>query len=467
MIDPNRPHVAVIGGGISGLVAARAVARAGMQVTVVEAGSALGGQIRTVDFAGSRVEVGAEALHLGVPAMTALLAELGLDDQVVKARPGSAWLWNGRRLRPLPAGVGPAGPTRIGPVLRARVLSAKGIARAALEPVLPRTPTDPDVGVGVYIGQRFGREVRDRLVDPVLGALHAGDVDRLSLHAAAPHLAAIASKNRSLLLAHRARGKGPAPSFATLTDGLDTLVHALAAEDGVSTLRATPVRSITIDSSGARSRYEVAVGSNRSLLVDGVVIAVPAAVAVALLAELAPSATAPMAAMNTVSVATVLAAYPRRATSGLQAFDGTGVLVDSSAQRHLKAATFLSRKWGHLDSDHFLVRMSAGRLGGPDLSVFDDDELAATLHADLAEATGLRAPPLDVHVERWPSAMAQLEVGHTERMATVRSALDAFPGLALAGAPFDGVGLAACITSGQRAAASLRDVLTPQEVCHR
>jgi oxygen-dependent protoporphyrinogen oxidase len=111
--------------------------------------------------------------------------------------------------------------------------------------------------------------------------------------------------------------------------------------------------------------------------------------------------------------------------------------------------------------------MSAGRLGGPDLSVFDDDELAATLHADLAEATGLRAPPLDVHVERWPSAMAQLEVGHTERMATVRSALDAFPGLALAGAPFDGVGLAACITSGQRAAASLRDVLTPQEVCHR
>ena len=445
-------RAAVVGGGIAGLVAARELARAGVQVSVLEAGPEIGGQVRTVDFAGCRVDVGAEALHRAAPQVMALVADLGLEDRLVAARPGSAWIWTDRGLRPLPAGVGPAGPTRLGPVLRARVLSPFGVARAAVEPLLPRTSVMPDVGVGGYLARRFGPEVRDRLVDPVLGSLHAGDVDGLSLHAATPHLAAMAGRHRSLLLAHRDRRGGPPPTFSTFCEGLGTLIDALAADPTISVRRSAPVTAIRPDARG----YRVVLAMGAPLRVDHVVLAVPARTAQLLLESMVPATAAPLAATSTVSVATVLAAYPRAAVEGLRAFRGTGVLVPSRAGRFLKAATFLSRKWRHLDiPDWFLVRLSAGRAGTTDVTGLDDDDVVTRLHADLADATGLTAGPAFTHVERWPLTIARLEVGHPARLASLRAALAERPGLALAGAPYDGIGLAACISSGQRAAATV------------
>jgi oxygen-dependent protoporphyrinogen oxidase len=444
--------VAVVGGGISGLVAARDLARAGARVTVFEAGTRLGGQVHTVPFAGRQVDVGAEALHAAAPQVGRLIADLGLEERLVAARPGSAWIWTTRGLRPLPAGVGPGGPTRLGPVLRANVLSPAGLARAALEPLLPRTPVDPDIGVGTYLARRFGPQVRDRLVDPVLGALHAGDVDRLSLQAAAPQLAAVAGRHRSLLLAHRARRNGQAPTFVTFRDGLVTLVRALTADPAITVRRSAPVVAIHPDAGG----YRVEPVGAAPLRVDGVVLAVPAKVALGLLAPIAPETAGPLDALPSVSVATVLAAYPTGSTSERWAFHGTGVLVPSDQGRLLKAATFLSRKWDHLATpDLFLVRLSAGRAGGPAVAELGDHELVERLHADLADMTGLAEPPVSTHVERWPGAMAQLQVGHPQRLATIRRALESWPNLALAGAPYDGVGLAACISSGQRAAAAV------------
>lgn len=454
-------RVAVIGGGVSGLVAARELARAGLAVTVLEAGPALGGQLRTVCFAGQAVDVGAEALHRGIPQVARLIEDLDLTEQVVDARPGSAWLWTTRGLRPLPAGVGPSGPTRLGPVLRSRVLSPIGLARAGLEALLPRTPVSPDIGVGTYLAARFGHEVRDRLVDPVLGSLHAGEVDRLSLLAAAPQLAAQAAEHRSLLLAHRSRRQGGSPVFATFRGGLSTLVHALADDSAITVRTATAVTAIEHRGGG----YVLRLADGEALSVDGVVLAVPARAAHRLLDTMAPFAAAPLESLHAVSVATVLAAYPREAVEGVRAFEGTGLLVPSASGRLLKAATFLSRKWEHLGAgEQFLVRLSAGRGGRPDVTEIDDAALVAGLHADLAAATGIAGAPVLTHVERWPGAMAQLEVGHPSRLAEVRAALAAFPGLHLAGAPYDGLGIASCISSGQRAAAALLAEATRPEV---
>lgn len=141
-------RVAVVGGGVSGLVAARELALAGARVTVLEAGSTIGGQVRTVTFAGCQVDVGAEALHDAAPQVRRLITDLGLQEDLVHASTGAAWIWTARGLRRLPAGVGPGGPTRLGPVLRANVLSPAGLARAAMEPLVPRTSVDPDLGVG-------------------------------------------------------------------------------------------------------------------------------------------------------------------------------------------------------------------------------------------------------------------------------------------------------------------------------
>lgn len=444
--------VAVIGGGVAGLVAARELARTGVRVTVLEADPEIGGQVRTVTFAGCRIDVGAEALHRAAPQVGQLVADLDLEGRVVDARPGSAWIWSERGLRPLPAGVGPGGPTRLGPVVRAGLLSPAGLARAAIEPLLPRTSAAPDIGVGSYLARRFGPEVRDRLVDPVLGSLHAGDVDRLSLHATTPQLATIAERHRSLLLAHRSRRNGPAPTFVTFRQGLVTLVHALVADAAITVRRSTPVTGIVPAVEGYR--VELAIGA--PLMVDGVVLAVSARVARRLLGSVAPGTAAPLAAAAAVSVVTVLAAYPRAAVERVRALEGTGILVPSRAGRFLKAATFLSRKWDHLDiPDWFLVRLSTGRAGGPDATELADDEVVGRLHADLAEATGLTADPAFCHVERWPRTIARLEVGHPTRLVTIRSALATLPHLAVAGAPYDGIGLAACISSGQRAATAV------------
>jgi len=421
-------------------------------VTVLEATPEIGGQVRTVDFAGCRVDVGAEALHRAAPQVMALVTDLGLEERLVPARPGSAWIWTKRGLRPLPAGVGPAGPTRLGPVLRSRVLSPVGLARAAVEPLLPRTSVAPDIGVGVYLAGRFGPEVRDRLVDPVLGSLHAGDVDRLSLHAAAPHLATMAGRHRSLVLAHRARRGGPPPVFSTFREGLGALIDTLAADPAISVRRSAPVTAIVPAATG----YRVVVARGSRLRVDHVVLAVPARTGQLLLEPIVPAAAAPLEATPTVSVTTVLAAYPRKAVDGLPAFRGTGLLVPSGADRLLKAATFLSTKWEHLDApDWFLVRLSAGRRSGADVTGLADDDVVERLHADLAEATGLTTRPALTHVERWPLTIARLEVGHPARLTAVRTAMAGHPGLVVAGAPYDGIGLAACISSGQQAAATV------------
>ncbi len=198
----------VIGGGAAGVAAARRLATAGVHVTLIEADRQLGGCIRTVAFAGTRVDVGAEALHTASPGPLKLITELGLDEHLVDAGTGPTWIAAGGRLRRLPAGVGPAGPTRLGPLLRARLLSPAGMLRAALEPLVPRTTSGRDHAVGHVLERRFGREVVDRIVDPLLGGLHAGDVRRLSLEAATPPLAGLLARHRSVLLATRDRSAG-------------------------------------------------------------------------------------------------------------------------------------------------------------------------------------------------------------------------------------------------------------------
>ena len=157
--------------------------------------------------------------------------------------------------------------------------------------------------------------------------------------------------------------------------------------------------------------------------------------------------------MRSASVVTVAAAYPREAADATPRLAASGVLVTSAARRLLKAATFLTSKWPHLDDpDVFLMRLSAGRAGSTEVSGLTDGELVERLHADLADATGLATGPIETLVTRWPRAMAQLEVGHVERTEAIRQQLRGLPGLVLAGASYEGVGIAACIGSGERAA---------------
>ena len=468
----TRPTVVVVGGGVSGLRAARRLTEQGADVTVLEASPRLGGQIHTVEVAGVAIDTGAEAMHLGAPGVTDLLDSLHLTDDLVTARPGMSWLVTPSGLRRLPAGVGPAGPTRLRPVLSSGVMSLPGLVRAGLEPVLARTggtvdlSPGHDVSVGEFVGSRFGRQVVDRFVDPLLGSLHAGDVRTLSLRATSPSLVPAAAQGRSLIRNRRPTPRprpgvaaAPPMSFVTWREGLQRVVGALAT--GLDVHTNAPVESIhalPAEATGPRYRLTVGGARPRTLDVDGVVLATAGDVAARLLTEVAPGVADPLDHTARASVATLVLAYPRRVVDALPAFRGTGVLVPSRVGSLLKAATFLTTKWPHLDHpEWYFVRLSAGRAGEDRLAGLDDDELLARVRGDLRTFIGLDVAPRHVHVQRWPAAMPQLTVGHPDRMSVARAALPA--GVTLTGSSYDGVGIAACLTSATRAADALLDQL--------
>lgn len=455
MVDT--PHVVVVGGGMAGLAATRTLERSGAIVTLLEADRRLGGCVRTVPFSGRFVDVGAESLHTAAPGPMDLVAELGLGDELVEARRAGTWIARGGRLRALPAGVGPAGPTRIAPLVTAGLLGPGGLLRAALEPLVPRQRPGDDVAVGTALGRRFGPQVVDRLVDPLLGGLHAGDVHRLSVDAATPQLASALAARRSLVLSGRRRGRH-ASGFVTLLGGLGRLVEALRVQSGAEVVTSARVCDVVDTGRGPR-RYVVHTERGAQHRAEGVVLALPAAGIASVLAGLDAAAADPLHPLRTASVAVALLAYPPTAATA-PALSGTGVLVPSRRGQLLKAATFLTSKWPHLaSSPRVLVRASTGRVDDTRAQHLDDDALVARLVDELAQTVGLSNPPVDAAVVRWPAAMPQLEVGHRERVAAVRARLADHPGLAIAGAAIDGVGIAAALRSGAAAATEVLDHL--------
>ena len=447
------PHIVVIGAGVTGLTAARRLAEAGAEVSVLEAEPRVGGQLHTVAHAGIHLDVGAEAMYAAIPAPVELARELGHGEAVVPAASGTTWIRTDRGLRPLPAGFGPAGPTRLWPVLRAGVLSPAGALRAGLEPVRAGGTVDEDTSVGALLDRRFGRQVTDRLVDPLLGGLHSGDVRKLSVTAATPQLAALARRHRSLLLRRR-RSPGAGPTFVTLRGGMQSLPTALAAALPAGALHLA-TEAVAIERTGAG--VTVVAADGRSWSADGVVVTTPARVAAPLLRGSSPDAAAAIGTLRAASVAVSLLSYPAEVRDGAPALAGTGMLVPSSRGQLLKAATFVSTKWPHLQEDgrqdadapaRFHVRASAGRIDDDRVEGLDDAQLVERVHTELADATGITADPREVAVRRWHRTMPQLEVGHARRLAAATSALQRdLPGVVLAGAPYVGPGLGACLRS--------------------
>ncbi|GAA0250573.1 protoporphyrinogen oxidase [Saccharothrix mutabilis subsp. mutabilis] len=458
MAGPQR--IAVIGGGISGLATAHFLRAGGTapEVVVLEADDRLGGKVLTREVAGHRVDTGPDGLLVRAPAMRALVDALGLGPALVTPAAAGAYLWSGSALRRLPAGAQFGLPHRIRPLLRSRLLSPAGLLRAAGDLVLPASALPEDPTVADLVRARFGGQVLDRLVDPLLGGIHAGRADRLSARSTVPDVAALARTSRSLHLALRrdAGSARPGPAFATLRTGLGALVTALAASlDDVR--RGTAATALE---PGVRG-YRVHCDTGGPLEVDAVVLAVPAPAAARLLAPLAPTAAHALAGIPYADVASVVLAYPREAVR--RALDGTGFLVPPAAQRLIVGCTWLPAKWSHLaDPAVVLVRCSVGRHGDTRWTAFDDRELVARVHRELTPALDLSAPPVHSHVQRWRQGLPQYTVGHAGRLETIDTALRALPGVHVTGAAYRGVGVASCVVDAERTASLLLGDAVPR-----
>jgi oxygen-dependent protoporphyrinogen oxidase len=448
---PSGPVVAVVGGGITGLAAAHELLRRrpDVRVLVLEASARVGGKLRASEVGGLLVDEGADSMLRRVPDAVQLVEQVGLGGSVVAPRTGAASIWTRGALRPLPTGTVLGVPADLAALARSGVLGAAALNRVLLDLVLPGAPVQGDVTVGDLVGRRLGREVVDRLVDPLLGGVYAGRADRLSLQATLPQLAGPASRSRSLLLAARAarpRSLPEGPVFAGLSGGLGTLPAAVAAASGAEVRTGTTVRRL----SRTRTGWRLETGSAAepgTLEVDAVVLAVPAAPAARLLRDVAPTAAAEVATLDYASVGIVTLVL-----DGPSPGTGSGYLVPAVEGRTTKAVTFASRKWAHLPDRPAVVRASVGRHGEEADLQRDDAELVALVQAELSEAAGTLPRLVDARVTRWGGALPQYAVGHLDRVVRVRAAIARQPGLAVAGAAYDGVGVPACIRSGRAAA---------------
>ena len=239
-------------------------------------------------------------------------------------------------------------------------------------------------------------------------------------------------------------------SFTTWVNGLTTLVQRMLVDTAIDVRISTSINSVRATLDG---RYELEATNGLVIEADAIVLAVPAKIAADLIRPFSQSAVEMLGHVRYASVATAVVAYPRALATKVRALNGTGLLVPSSKHRLLKAATFLSTKWPHLiDPTYALVRFSSGRVGEQEIDSLDDAALVARLHNDMQDATGITVKPAEYHVQRWPDAIPQLEVGHLELVAKIRAELKCHPGVTLAGASYDGLGIAACVRSGERAA---------------
>ncbi|MCS0602203.1 protoporphyrinogen oxidase [Streptomyces sp. LP11] len=447
-------HVVVIGAGIAGLAAAHRLLGRGARVTVLEAAERVGGKLLSGEIAGVRVDLGAESMLARRPEAVTLARETGLGERLQPPATATAALWTRGALRPMPKGhvMGVPGTA----AALSGVLSAEGVARIERDADLPRTEVGDDVAVGEYVAARLGREVVDRLVEPLLGGVYAGDAYRISMRSAVPQLFQTARAHASLtegvreIQAKAAAGRPTGPVFTGIDGGVGTLPLAVADSvraRGGEIRTGTPVTGLRREAAGG---WRITT-AERVLHADAVILAVPAPAAARLLRAETPAAAAELAAVEYASMALVTLAY-RRADVRLP--EGSGFLVPPVDGRTIKASTFASQKWGWIaaqDPGVVVLRTSVGRHGETEILGRDDTGLVEVSRHDLREATGLDAVPLRTRVTRWTDGLPQYPVGHHARVARIRAHVARLSGLAVCGAQYDGVGIPACVASANAA----------------
>jgi oxygen-dependent protoporphyrinogen oxidase len=452
--------VAIIGGGISGLTTAFDLTRAGVRALVIEARPRVGGLIHTEHENGFVLEAGPDAMLVQKPAAIALCRELGLEEELVPTlEPRTAFVLRDGAFHPIPSETVLGLPLSQAALAACTMLSGDGRAAVARDFTAPAPPLSgaDDESVASFVRRRLGDEAVRFIAQPLLGGIHAGDVERLSLRALFPMLADADARGGSLLEALRPRREGPTPggAFRGLRRGMSTLTTRLAASIAAGPLGAGALSlGSDVVSIQPGSTFTLAT-SNGSLRARHLVFAIPAWRIADLVgtfdADLAQACTA----IPYASTATISLAYRREDVAGKLA--GTGFVVPrGESSTRLLAASWVTSKWpDRAPENTVLLRAFAGGVLDADQLELDDAELVRQAHRDLAPLLGLGAEPHLSRVYRWVRAGAQYEVGHSTRVAAIDAAAARWPGLWLTGSAFRGVGLPDCVADARELAARL------------
>ena len=455
-------RVAVIGGGIGGLTAAYRLHELAGEVELVlyESTGSLGGKIRTSDFMGRPVDEAPDAFLTRVPWAIDLCEELGITDRFVSPAIGSAYVLVDAKLRKLPKGLALGVPMRFWPLATSGIVSPFAALRAGLDWVRRDDWPGGDESVGGLIRRRLGDQVAERLVDPLVGSIYAGNTDDLDLHLVTPQFETAARQHRSLISGLRSQHKQAPPSdepiFYGFRDGMSQLVDVLAKR-----LRRVDIRTtVTVNTVGLTSDNRLAVRTaDGSEHFDAVVIATPAHATTGMLADSSPLAASELAKVEFASVVMVTMGFRRRDVG--RVLDGSGMLIPKNEGYLTTAASWASSKWPHWsDDEHVVFRISAGRAGDDRALALDDDALVSALLGEIAPLLEISGELLQWRVSRWPNSFAQYAPGHDRLVTRVEAALRRdLPGVHVTGASYRGVGIPAVIRQGGEAATAVLDHL--------
>ncbi len=453
-------RIAVVGGGVSGLAAAFALQReqnrgAQLDYVIFESSDRFGGVIRTERVNDCLIEAGPDSFLTEKPWAADLCRELGLGDELVSSNDADrkTYLLIKGRLVAIPDGLMFMIPTRIVPVFRSPLFSWPAKLRILREWFYRPRRNDSDVTVADFVQRHYGREIVERVADPLLSGVYGGSADELSVQSVLPRFVEMEASHGSLAKAmlkvrKRHQASSPAPLFTSLKKGMQQLVDALVE-------RIPPAaRELKVAVESVKQEYGkwLVVAEDRTQEFDAVIMATPAYSSAKLLgaSELAVE----LGAIGYSSSVTVILGYDQTVRAKLP--PGFGFLVPRSEGRRILATTFVHNKFPLRAPENVaLIRCFLGGTRDAAILQCSEDEIRSLVYRELEEMLGIRAQPLFTRVYKWPSAMAQYNVGHSARTARIRDLVGEMPGFALAGNAYSGIGVPDCVRSGTEAAGKI------------
>jgi protoporphyrinogen/coproporphyrinogen III oxidase len=472
------PRVVVIGGGLSGLAAAHRVherslsSRRPVELSVLEAKDHLGGVIATTRNDGFTCEEGPDSFITNKPWGLDLCRRLGLGDQVIETDPSHrrSFVVRNGRLVPVPEGFVLIAPTRLVPVLTSPILTWTGKLRLLMDLIIPRRDEETEESLAAFVRRRLGREVFDRLVQPLVAGIYTADPNDLSLKATLPQFLAMEQEHGSLIRAARrgARNGGYLDVeqnasgaryglFVTLAGGMDTLPRALAASLPPGCI-STGCAVRRISRNAPVSPWLVELLDGPPIEADAVVLSTEAHAAARLLDSADPALALQLRAIPYASSIIVNIAYRRDQIT--HPLDGFGAVVPAIEGRPILAVSFLSVKFpNRAPAGTVLLRAFIGGATRSDQLDLSDDAISGLVQRELGELIGASGEPLFAHIGRHPRSMPQYNLGHLERVSAIRRHLSKHRGLYLTGIAYDGVGIPDCLHAAELTADALLDAL--------
>lgn len=459
----QKRKVVVVGGGITGLTTAYYLqqqiqnAQLPLEVILVESSFRLGGKIQTLRKDGFVIERGPESFFDSANVVRQLAEDLHIDDQIIYNNRGTSYVAVGSKLYTIPNNLFYGQPPTFSSLVGSGMISVSGKIRAAGDLILPKSKAQEDESITKFFERRFGKEVVENLVEPLLAGTFAGDIDHLSIKSMFPQFYQLEQQYRSLVVGMTLSKVNPFnPNLnengimrhGTFKGGLETLVEALEQQlSNTTILKGVKVVGIEED---VNNKMKLHFNNAPALVADAVIMTTPASISQQVFKKHVALQNLPT--LTSATIATVNMTFDEEQIAMYK--HALNFFVSRNSNFTITSCTWSNNKWdGVAEEGKTLLRIYIGRVGDEAIVELSDSEIEKIVLADLEKTVGLQGKPLMTVVTIWKQVMPQYTVGHEERLKQMRQEINAvFPMVHIVGSSYEGISVPSCIVQGKKAA---------------